>query len=284
MIPRIGGQAVLEGVMLKSEQAMAVAVRKRDGEIATKRKDLLPFSKKAFYLRMPFIRGFFQLFSLLILGFEALKYSVDVLENEENSQNNWIFVASACVAILFTILFFFILPLLLAQLAAKYIDFLNNPLWFNFYEGVVRVLIFVLYLFAISLLNDIKRFFEYHGAEHKVIAAYENGDELTPEKVEKYSRFHPRCGTSFLILVVLISIIFFSVIRPEHIFGKVLLRIIAFPILAGFIYELLKLEKTKICRLLFYPGLLLQRITTREPDREQLEVAIRAFESLKNHV
>ncbi|GAB4439994.1 MAG: DUF1385 domain-containing protein [bacterium] len=231
-------------------------------------------------MRLPFVRGFFQLFSLLILGFEALKYSVDVLDDEESGDNGWVFVASALVAVIFTILFFFILPLFLAQIASKYFLFLNNPFWFNFYEGVVRVVLFILYLFSISLLSDIKRFFEYHGAEHKVIAAYENGDELTPERVEKYSRFHPRCGTSFLILVVLISIVFFSLIRPEHLLGKVLLRIVAFPVLAGFIYELLKLEKIKFCHFIFYPGLLLQRITTREPNREQLEVAIKAFESL----
>jgi len=281
MIPRIGGQAVLEGVMLKSEEMMAVAVRKKDGEIATKKKELLPFSKRAFFMRMPFVRGFFQLFSLLILGFEALKFSVNVLEEEEETQNNWVFAASAVVAILFTILFFFILPLVLTQLAMRYFVFLQHPFWFNFYEGVIRVAIFLLYLLSISLLSDIKRFFEYHGAEHKVIAAYENGDELIPEKVAKYSRFHPRCGTSFLILVVLVSILFFSVIRPEHIVGKVLLRLIAFPVLAGFIYELLKLEKYSFCKILFYPGLLLQRITTREPNLEQIEVAIKAFENLK---
>jgi len=232
-------------------------------------------------MRMPFVRGFFQLFSLLILGFEALKFSVNVLEEEEETQNNWVFAASAVVAILFTILFFFILPLVLTQLAMRYFVFLQHPFWFNFYEGVIRVAIFLLYLLSISLLRDIKRFFEYHGAEHKVIAAYENGDELIPEKVAKYSRFHPRCGTSFLILVVLVSILFFSVIRPEHIVGKVLLRLIAFPVLAGFIYELLKLEKYSFCKILFYPGLLLQRITTREPNLEQIEVAIKAFENLK---
>lgn len=281
MIPRIGGQAVLEGVMLKSEDMMAVAVRKKDGEIATKKKELLPFSKRSFYLRMPFVRGFFQLFSLLILGFEALKFSVNVLEEEDTSQSNWVFIASAAVAILFTIFFFFLLPLFLAQIASKYLYFLQNPFWFNFYEGVIRVGIFLLYLLSISLLSDIKRFFEYHGAEHKVIAAYENGEDLTPEKVAKYSRFHPRCGTSFLILVVLISIIFFSIFRPENIIGKVALRLVAFPVLAGFIYELLKLEKYTICKIIFYPGLLLQRITTREPNLEQIEVAIKAFENLK---
>lgn len=283
MIPRIGGQAVLEGVMLKSEEMMAVAVRKSDGVIVTKKKNLLPFAKKAFFFRMPFVRGFFQLFSLLILGFEALKYSVDVQQSEEMDEKvgKGLFFISASVAVLFTILFFFILPLMLTQIAGKYFLFLQQPFWFNLFEGVIRVFMFILYLISISFLNDIKRFFEYHGAEHKVIAAYENGDELTPENVAKYSRFHPRCGTSFLILVVLISIIFFSLIRPEALFGKVLLRIIAFPLLSGFIYEILKLEKYSFCRIFFYPGLLLQRITTREPNREQIEVAIKAFENLQ---
>lgn len=281
MIPRIGGQAVLEGVMLKSDTAMAVSVRKKDGGIATKKKELIPLSKRAFYMRLPFVRGFLQLFSLLILGFEALKYSVDVIEEKEKGGNNWLFVASAFAAILFTILFFFILPLFLAQFVSKFISVLKEPFWFNFFEGLLRVAFFLLYLVSISLMDDIKRFFEYHGAEHKVIAAYENNDELTPENVAKYSRFHPRCGTSFLILVVLLSIIFFSIFRPEHLLGKIILRLAAFPVLAGFVYELLKLEKYKFSKFLFYPGLLLQRITTLEPDVSQIEVAIQAFQNLK---
>lgn len=281
MIPRIGGQAVLEGVMLKSDTAMAVSVRKKDGEIVTKKKELIPFSKRAFYMRLPFVRGFLQLFSLLILGFEALKYSIDVIEEKEKGGNNWLFVASAFAAILFTILFFFILPLFLAQFVAKFLPVLKEPFWFNFFEGLVRVAFFLIYLISISLMDDIKRFFEYHGAEHKVIAAYENNEELTPENVAKYSRFHPRCGTSFLILVVLLSIIFFSIFRPEHLLSKIVLRLAAFPVLAGFVYELLKLEKYKFSKILFYPGLLLQRITTLEPDMAQIEVAIQAFHNLK---
>lgn len=278
---KVGGQAVIEGVMLKSENAMSVAVRKLDGNIAVKIKELTPFAKKAYIFRLPFVRGFLQLFSLLILGFEALKFSVDVIEEGDNKNNNLYFIGSAVVAIAFTILFFFLLPLFLTNFLAKYISILESHFWFNFFEGLIRVSLFLLYLMTISLMKDIKRVFEYHGAEHKVISAYENGEELNVENVKKYSRFHPRCGTSFLILVVLLSIVFFSIFKSDIWLYKILLRVIAFPILAGIIYEFLKLEKTRYFKFIFLPGLWLQKLTTREPDETQIEVAIQAFKNLK---
>ncbi|MCX7991390.1 MAG: DUF1385 domain-containing protein [Proteobacteria bacterium] len=278
---KVGGQAVIEGVMLKSENAMSVAVRKLDGNIAVKIKELTPLAKRAYIFRLPFARGFLQLFSLLILGFEALKFSVDVIEETDKKSNNLYFIGSAVVAILFTILFFFLLPLFLTNFLNKYLVILESHFWFNFVEGVIRVALFILYLLSISLMKDIKRVFEYHGAEHKVISAYENNEDLTIDNVKKYSRFHPRCGTSFLILVVLLSIIFFSLFRSDLWLYKILLRIIAFPVLAGVIYEFLKLEKTKYFKFIFLPGLWLQKITTREPDDTQIEVAIQAFKNLK---
>ncbi len=278
---KIGGQAVIEGVMLKSERSMSVAVRKINGEITIKLKELTPLAKKVFLFRLPFVRGFFQLFSLLLLGFEALKFSVDVFDEKESNSNNLFFIGSAALAIGFTILFFFILPLFLTQLMAKHFVFLNNHFWFNTMEGVIRVSVFLLYLFSISFMKDIRRVFEYHGAEHKVISAYENQEELTVKNVKKYSRFHPRCGTSFLILVVLLSIVFFSIFRSDVWLYKILLRIIAFPLLAGIIYELLKLEKANFFKFLFIPGIWLQYLTTREPDDSQIEVAIQAFKNLK---
>ncbi len=281
MIPKVGGQAVIEGVMLKSDNSMAVAVRSESGDVAVKTKPLVPISKKMFLFRLPFVRGFFHLFSLLVLGMEALKFSVNVLEGKETKSNTLLFMFSAFSAILFTILFFFILPFYVTQFVAKYIHFLGSSIGFNLFEGFVRIIFFLLYLIVISFMKDIKRVFEYHGAEHKVISAYENGDELVPEKVAKYSRFHPRCGTSFLILVVIVSILFFSLFKTEHMYSKILLRVIAFPVISGFIYELLKLEKFKFFRLVFLPGLLLQRLTTREPDLKQIEVAIQAFKALK---
>ncbi len=278
---KIGGQAVIEGVMLKSESSMSVAVRKINGEITVKLKELTPLTKRAFLLRLPFVRGFFQLFLLLILGFEALKFSVDVFDEKENNSGNLYFIGSAALAIVFTIIFFFILPLIITQFMAKYFVFLNSHFWFNVLEGFIRVFIFLLYLFSISFMKDIRRVFEYHGAEHKVIAAYENQEELNIENVKKYSRFHPRCGTSFLILVVLLSIVFFSLFRSDVWLYKIFLRIIAFPLLAGIIYEILKLEKAKCFRILFIPGLWIQHLTTREPDDAQVEVAIQAFKNLK---
>lgn len=278
---KVGGQAVIEGVMLKSENMMSVAVRKLDGNIAIKIKELTPLAKKAYIFRLPFIRGFLQLFSLLILGFEALKFSVDVVDGSDKKKNNTMyFIGSALLAIVFTILFFFLLPLFVTKFLLSYFILPNSHLLFNLMEGVIRILFFLIYLISISLMKDIKRVFEYHGAEHKVISAYENGEELTVENVKKYSRFHPRCGTSFLILVVLLSVVFFSFFKSDIWFYKILLRIIAFPALAGIIYEILKLEKTKFFRFIFLPGLWLQKLTTREPDDNQIEVAIQAFKNL----
>jgi len=281
MIPKVGGQAVLEGVMLKSDNSMVVAVRRESGDVALKTKSLVPLSKKMFLFRLPFVRGFFHLFSLLVLGMEALKFSVNVLEGKETKSNTLLFIFSAFSAILFTILFFFILPFYLTQFMTRYVHFLGSSIGFNLFEGFVRIIFFLLYLIVISFMKDIKRVFEYHGAEHKVISAYENGDELVPEKVAKYSRFHPRCGTSFLILVVIVSILFFSLFKTEDMYSKIILRIIAFPVISGIIYEVLKLEKFKFFRVIFLPGLLLQRLTTREPDLKQIEVAIQAFKALK---
>jgi uncharacterized protein YqhQ len=282
MIPKIGGQAVLEGVMLKSDKSMSVAVRDMAGKIVIKTKSLVPNSKRVFLFRTPFIRGFLQLFSLLILGMEALKFSVNVLEGSESSKkDNLLFIFSASIAIIFTIVFFFILPFYVTHFSKIYIPLLGNPLLFNLYEGLIRIIFFLGYLLAISLMKDIKRVFQYHGAEHKVISAYENGDELIPERVMKYSRFHPRCGTSFLVLVILVSVIFFSIFKTDNIYGKVILRLVAFPIISGFIYELLKLEKISFLRFLFIPGLWLQKLTTREPDINQVEVAIHAFKALE---
>lgn len=283
MIPKVGGQAVLEGVMLKSDKSMAVAVRDMAGKIVIKTKNLVPTSKKIFLFRTPFLRGFFQLFSLLVLGIEALKFSVNVLEGSENTKKDSIlFAFSAFIAIVFTIFFFFLLPFYVTHFSKIYLSFLNRPVWFNLYESLIRIVFFLLYLVAISFMKDIKRVFEYHGAEHKVISAYENGEELIPEKVMKYSRFHPRCGTSFLILVILISVVFFSLFKIENIYGKVILRLIAFPVMSGFIYELLKLEKVPFMRFIFIPGLWLQKLTTREPDLKQVEVAIHAFKALES--
>ncbi len=282
MIPKIGGQAVLEGVMLKNEKSMAVAVRDIAGSIVIKKKQIIPNSKKIFLFRMPFVRGFFQLFSLLILGIEALKFSVNVLEGGENTKkDSLLFAFSAIIAIAFTIFFFFLLPFYVTHFSQVYLPFLNRQVWFNLYEGIIRIVFFLIYLVAISFMKDIKRVFQYHGAEHKVISAYENGEELIPEKVIKYSRFHPRCGTSFLILVILISIIFFSLFKTENIYGKITLRLVAFPVISGFIYELLKLEKVPFIKLIFLPGLWLQKLTTKEPDINQVEVAIHAFKALE---
>lgn len=282
MIPKVGGQAVLEGVMLKSDKSMAVAVRDMAGKIVIKTKNLVPNTKKNFLFRTPFLRGFFQLFSLLVLGIEALKFSVNVLEGGENTKkDSLLFAFSAVIAIAFTIFFFFLLPFYVTHFSQVYLPFLNRQGWFNLYEGIIRIVFFLLYLVAISFMKDIKRVFQYHGAEHKVISAYESGDELVPEKVIKYSRFHPRCGTSFLILVILMSIIFFSLFKTENIYGKIILRLVAFPIISGFIYELLKLEKVSFLKFIFVPGLWLQKLTTREPELEQVEVAIHAFKALE---
>jgi|AMWB02.1.fsa_nt_gi uncharacterized protein YqhQ len=280
----IGGQAVIEGVMMRAPRSIAIAVRRPNGEIVVKRDRVVPLAERFPLLKLPVIRGAVALFSSLLIGLKALSFSASeaAAEGEEKEEISALAMGGTmAVALLFGILLFFILPLYLTKLLVPVIG--DSNLVFNLVDGVIRVLVFLLYIYSISRMNDIQRVFQYHGAEHKSIFAFEAGDELTVENVKGYSRLHPRCGTSFLLIVMLVSILVFSLIPKAWPFSlKAGSRVFLLPLIAGISYECLKWsakhERSRLVRFLIAPGLALQRLTTREPDDGQLEVAIRSME------
>ncbi len=280
----IGGQAVIEGVMMRAPRSLAIAVRRPSGEISVKREEVIPLSERYPIVKLPILRGAVALFSSLIIGIKALNYSANeaLAEGEEKEELSPLAMGGTlAVAFGFGILLFFILPLYLTKLLIPIIG--TSNIIFNLVDGVIRVVVFVLYIVSISRMQDIQRVFQYHGAEHKSIFAFEAGDILSIENVRKYSRLHPRCGTSFLLIVMLVSIVIFSMIPKAWPFlWKAGSRIILLPLIAGVSYEILKWsaknEQAPLVKLLIAPGLALQRLTTREPDDSQLEVAIRSME------
>lgn len=280
----IGGQAVIEGVMMRAPRSMAIAVRRPDGEIVVQRNRVVPLSERFPVVKLPLVRGAVALFSSLIIGIKALNYSANeaLAEGEKKEEISALAMGGTmAVALLFGILLFFILPLYLTKLLVPVIG--DSNLVFNLVDGVIRVLVFLLYIFSISRMKDIQRVFQYHGAEHKSIFAFESGLNLTVENVKRFSRLHPRCGTSFLLIVMLVSIFIFSLIpKLWPFYLKAGARIFLLPLIAGVSYELLKWsarhDTSLIVRMLIAPGLALQKLTTREPDDDQLEVAIRSME------
>ena len=274
----VGGQAVIEGVMMRSPNFWAIAVRKPDGSIELKKDRLKLLSEKTKFFKLPIIRGFLMLISALVLGIKALNFSANVaLEEEEEEVSDWHIYLTIIVAFGIGILFFFLLPLYLTKL----MNF-KSYFMFNLVDGIIRIVFFLIYLAFISFFKDIKRVFQYHGAEHKVIYAYEKGEDLKVENAKKFTTLHPRCGTSFLIIVFIISIFVFSLIPKTSPFWiKALSRVVLIPLIAGISYEALKLsDKFKdnfIVKLLILPGLWLQKITTKEPDESQIEVALAAL-------
>lgn len=284
----IGGQAVLEGVMMRAPRAIAIAVRKPSGEIVVKREPMPPLSERFPIVKLPILRGAVALFTSLVIGIRALNFSANEAIEEEVDENgeskkeeltSWALAGTMTFAFVFGIALFFFLPLYLTKLLVPVIG--DNNIVFNLVDGVIRVIIFVIYIWAIARMDDIQRVFQYHGAEHKTIYAFENGEPLTLEGVKKYSRLHPRCGTSFLLIVMLVSIVVFSLIPKAWPFiWKALARVVLLPLIAGISYEFLKWsaknDQHPLVKLIITPGLALQRLTTREPDDDQLEVAIRS--------
>lgn len=284
----IGGQAVLEGVMMRAPRAIAIAVRKPSGEIVVKREPMPPLSERFPIVKLPILRGAVALFTSLVLGIKALNFSANEAIEEEVDENgeskkeeltSWALAGTMTFAFVFGIALFFFLPLYLTKLLIPVIG--DNNIIFNLVDGIIRVIIFVIYIWAIARMDDIQRVFQYHGAEHKTIFAFENGEPLTLEGVKKYSRLHPRCGTSFLLIVMLVSIVVFSLIPKAWPFiWKALARVVLLPLIAGISYEFLKWsakhDQHPLVKLIISPGLALQRLTTREPDDDQLEVAIRS--------
>ncbi len=276
-----GGQAVIEGVMMRGQKIMVTAVRQPNGELAL---DIQPLA--AIYTgrirKAPLIRGIIALIGALVLGMKALLYSANIaLEEEEEKISGGLAWAIVAISLVLATTLFFIVPLFLTRLLDPYI---NSPPVFYLIEGCFRLVIFIVYLKLATLLPDIKRTFAYHGAEHKVVNAYEDGALLEVEAVRRYSTAHVRCGTSFLFAVLIIAVAVFALVGLPSLWLMVLSRIILTPVIAALGYEIIYFganhAKNSLVRAIIAPGLLLQSLTTREPDDGQLEVAILALKKV----
>jgi uncharacterized protein YqhQ len=287
----IGGQAVLEGVMMRSPHAFTVAVRKGgkpEAGIAVLKQVITPIGERYPFLKKRIIRGSAALFEAMWLGIRALNFSANeaIEEGKDGNKEEISPLAMAgtmAVALLFSLGIFLALPLLITNLLGTQYQALKGSVLFNLTDGVLRVALFLGYVSSISFMKDIRRVFEYHGAEHKSIAAFEAGVPLTVENARQYSRIHPRCGTSFLLAVIALSIIVFSLIPAAWpLWAKGLSRIVLLPVIAGLGYEFIKYSAKQcgnpVIKALMLPGLWLQRLTTREPSDDQIEVAIRALD------
>jgi uncharacterized protein YqhQ len=278
-----GGQAVMEGVMMRSKDHMVVCVRQPNNEIVTKTEELHSLSEKYSFLKLPFLRGILALFETLYSGIKGIYFSANAAfgnDDEEESLNPKEIAVVVAVAICLSILLFSVTPFFLTSLLN-----LGRGVLFNVAEGVVRLSFLLAYLAAVSLVGDFKRIFQYHGAEHTAINAYESGVELNVENARKYSRFHARCGTSFLLIVTSISILFFSIMPSADYLVRLSYRVVLIPVISGVSYELLKLSdkyrNSTIMKVLVAPGLALQHLTTRQPDDEMIEVAIKAVKEVE---
>lgn len=292
----IGGQAVIEGIMMKNKDDYAVAVRKPDGAIEVKKDSYVSVTEKIKFLSLPFIRGIFSFADSMILGMRALTWSASFFEDDEDSQPGkfelfldrifgeklekvlmgFVMVFSMIMAIAI----FMVLPMLLSHV---FETFISSETVMAILEGVIRIIIFIAYIKLVSRMEDIKRTFMYHGAEHKCINCVEHGMALTVENVRKSSKEHKRCGTSFLLIVMVISILFFMVIRVDGIWLRALSRIILIPVIAGVSYEFLRMagrSDSCVVNALSRPGMWMQGLTTTEPDDSMIEVAIAAVEEV----
>jgi len=277
-----GGQAVMEGVMIRSKNNLVICVRQPNQEIVTKTEKLRSLSQKYRFLKVPFVRGILALFETLYSGIKGIYFSANATfgDNEEASLNPKEIAVTLVVSLLLSVLLFSVFPFFLTSLLN-----LGGGVLFNVAEGVVRLTFLLVYLAVVSRLGDFRRILQYHGAEHASINAYEAGVELNVENVRKYSRFHPRCGTSFLLIVTLISILFFSLMPSADYLTRLSYRIVLIPVISAVSYELLRLsdryKNSFIVRALVAPGMLLQRFTTRQPDDDMIEVAIKAVKEVE---
>lgn len=287
----VGGQAVIEGVMMRGSNGVATAVRTTQGEIVVEKRNYTSYTKKSKIFGLPIVRGFISLFESLIIGVQTLNYSASFFEEEgetskldiwiekvfKEKSNNVIMGISLAISLVLSVGLFFVLPTVIANLFSS---MGVSTMGMNIIEGVIRVLIFLVYVYLIGKMEDIKRVYQYHGAEHKTIFCYENDIELTPENADKFGRLHPRCGTNFLFLVMIVSIITFSLTGWNSMAERILYRIVLLPVISGISYEIIRwMGKSTgtLAKILSYPGLQLQNLTTKEPDLAQIEVAIKAL-------
>ncbi len=290
----IGGQAVLEGVTMKNKDMYAVAVRKPDGEIAVEVDEYHGIAYGSKLLSIPFIRGIFVFIDSLILGLKSLHFSSCFYEEDPNPttlveeleqvsdghEDTFLMVLTTAISFVFAIGLFMILPYALSEILSKHI---RNDSLIAIIEGVLRIVIFILYILLISCMKDIRRLFRYHGAEHKCINCLEKGRPLTVSNVKRSSRLHKRCGSSFILFVMLISIVLFFFIRVDSYLLRIGIRILLIPVISGISYEIIRLAGRTdffLVKIISAPGLLLQRLTTKEPDDEMIEVAIKSVEAV----
>ncbi|MEX2107366.1 MAG: DUF1385 domain-containing protein [Solirubrobacterales bacterium] len=282
----VGGQAVLEGVMMRGISTWAVAVRTPEGEIEIESESLVPWAKRHRLWRVPVLRGVVALGESLKIGFKALAISANAQmeedeEGEKEEIGGWVWGLTIAFSLMLSIGLFFVIPVGLTSLVK---DQLGSALLFWLVEGILRTAIFIGYIVVISRLPDLRRVFQYHGAEHKTISCYEAEDELVPSRAKLYSRLHPRCGTSFLLIVMVLAIFVFAPIGLPAWYWLLASRILGIPLIAGLSYEVIKWagknRRKRWVRAVMWPGLMLQNLTTREPDEEQLAVAIAALEKV----
>jgi len=281
--PIVGGQAVIEGVMMRGFGKVATAVREPDGNINVQVKPVTSIADRYPVLKLPMLRGAVSLFESLMLGMKSLSFSAQVAGDEDEQLSDRELIGTIILAIALACVLFLAIP----TFAAKFFHTLtDDPIALNLAEGFLRLIIFLAYLFAISRMKDIQRVFQYHGAEHKTIFCYEADLPLTVENVKKFPRLHPRCGTAFLLIVMLVSIFVFAFLGWPDLWLRILSRIILLPVVAGLSYEIIRFSarsKNSFVKLATLPGLWLQYLTTREPDDSMIEVAIKSLEAVQPH-
>jgi len=289
----VGGQAVIEGVMMRAPHSYCVAVRKANGEVATEESPLPRVSEKYPLFKLPVLRGLGTLGQAMWLGIKALQFSTNVMLSDQGQAheektgekppevNKWAMGITIAFSVLFFIVMYKVVPLVMATEIGKLFPSLHGRLAINLMDGVLRIAIFLVFLTSLSRMKDIRRTFEYHGAEHKVVFNYESGQPVTVENAQKFVTFHPRCGTSFLIVVMLISLLFYSLLPFDAFAAKLIARIALLPLIVGVSYELIRFaakHRQGLMATLTTPGLWLQRVTTKPPSDDQTAIAIHALE------
>ena len=281
-LPNYGGQAVIEGVMMRGKKAAAIAMRAPNGEIIIHQEELNKIYQSRI-MQIPFLRGLIGLYDALILGMKALTISANVQTGEEEKIEGPALFFTFALSMSIAVVIFFLIPAGLGQAVERFWEW--NAWLGNLLEGLVRLVFLILYMWGIGQMKDIKRVFSYHGAEHKVINTFEAGVELVPEKVKSFSLEHPRCGTAFLLIVVLFSVFLFTALGPMTLFWRLVSRVLLLPVLAGVAYEYLrwtaKNQHHPVIKWLIKPNLALQRLTTNEPSVEIIEVSIAAFNAMR---
>ncbi|HKD86429.1 MAG TPA: DUF1385 domain-containing protein [Terriglobales bacterium] len=283
----VGGQAVLEGVMMRSPHAWGICIRRPDGTLATHSEPLEKLSDKHKWMAWPFVRGIMTLGQAMGLGFRALRYSaniaLDELQPEQEKKieiSGWVIAVNLILSLGFFIFMYKFVPLLAATKLKNHYPVFGNQILFNVVDGVIRIGLFLLFIWGISLWADIRRVYQYHGAEHKTVFAFENNDAMTIKNAQKYVTWHPRCGTSFLMTVMLIAMLFYMLIPATTFWARFASRIALLPVIAAVSYELIRFAAkhgSSLFALMTKPGLWLQRITTQPPDDTQVETAIVAL-------